>query len=164
MSKAGACVLKQHEMKDLRENDDAIAQWCRDIYVAKHFWCCLVTCFPPVSYWTNILPKTLLEKKSCKTMPPNQIPCGSRILGMHSYLRTIKILQATALLSSWKGVAISAALIAVTVLMQILINFSKSERSTAAQGCIRKDKEYESGLEEMGRRTKHTNYDFHLIW
>uniref|UniRef100_A0A0V0I1Q2 1-acylglycerol-3-phosphate O-acyltransferase n=1 Tax=Solanum chacoense TaxID=4108 RepID=A0A0V0I1Q2_SOLCH len=27
--------LKQHEMKDLPENDDAIAQWCRDIYVAK---------------------------------------------------------------------------------------------------------------------------------
>uniref|UniRef100_A0A0V0HHV8 Putative ovule protein n=1 Tax=Solanum chacoense TaxID=4108 RepID=A0A0V0HHV8_SOLCH len=64
---------------------------------------------------------------------------------MHSYLRTIKILQATALLSSWKGVAISAALMTVTVLMQILINFSKSERSTAAQGCIWKDKECESG-------------------
>jgi len=53
---------------------------------------------------------------------------------MHSYLRTIKILQATALLSSWKGVAISAALMAIiTVLMQFLINFSKSERSTAAK-------------------------------
>ncbi|WMV42051.1 hypothetical protein MTR67_035436 [Solanum verrucosum] len=85
MSKAGVepnevhVYLKQHEMKDLPENDDAIAQWCRDIYVAK-------------------------------------------------------------------GVAISAALMTVTVLMQILINFSKSERSTAAQGCIWKDKEYESGF------------------
>lgn len=27
--------LKRHEMKDLPENDDAIAQWCRDIFVAK---------------------------------------------------------------------------------------------------------------------------------
>ncbi|KAG5590952.1 hypothetical protein H5410_041466 [Solanum commersonii] len=41
MSKAGVepnkvhVYLKQHEMKDLPENDDAIAQWCRDIYVAK---------------------------------------------------------------------------------------------------------------------------------
>ncbi|KAK4706520.1 hypothetical protein R3W88_033916 [Solanum pinnatisectum] len=76
-----------HEMKDLPENDDAIAQWCRDIYVAK-------------------------------------------------------------------DVAISAALMAVTVLMQILINFSKSERSTAAQSCIRKGKECESGFRGNGQEDK----------
>lgn len=56
-------------------------------------------------------------------------------------LGTIKFLQATALLSSWKGVAVSAALMAVvTVLMQILINFSKSERSTAAKVAPAKEK------------------------
>lgn len=27
--------LKRHEMKDMPENDEAIAQWCRDIFVAK---------------------------------------------------------------------------------------------------------------------------------
>ncbi|KAH7837189.1 hypothetical protein Vadar_010814 [Vaccinium darrowii] len=43
----------------------------------------------------------------------------------------MKFLQWTSLLSSWKGIAFSAVgLIIVTVLMQILIQFSQSKRST----------------------------------
>ncbi|XP_075108577.1 1-acyl-sn-glycerol-3-phosphate acyltransferase 2 isoform X2 [Nicotiana tabacum] len=65
-------------------------------------------------------------------------------------LGTIKFLQATALLSSWKGVAISAALMAVvTVLMQILINFSKSERSTAAKVAPAKEKNVNQPTENV---------------
>lgn len=46
----------------------------------------------------------------------------------------LKFLHSTQLLSSWKGIAISASgLVLVTVLMQILIRFSQSERSTPAK-------------------------------
>lgn len=42
----------------------------------------------------------------------------------------LKFLQRSSLLSSWKGVAFSAVgLAVVTALMQILIQFSQSERS-----------------------------------
>lgn len=46
----------------------------------------------------------------------------------------LKFLQWSSLLSSWKGIAFSAfGLGIVTVLMQILIRFSQSERSTPAK-------------------------------
>ncbi|PHT86645.1 1-acyl-sn-glycerol-3-phosphate acyltransferase 2, partial [Capsicum annuum] len=115
--------LKRHEMKDLPENDDAIAQWCRDIFVAKD----------------KLLDKhfaedTFGEEKLQDIGRPMKSLVVVASWACILILGTIKFLQATALLSSWKGVAISAALMAViTVLMQILINFSKSEQSTAAK-------------------------------
>ncbi|TMX04582.1 hypothetical protein EJD97_007265 [Solanum chilense] len=122
--------LKRHEMKDLPENDDAIAQWCRDIFVAKD-----------KLLDKHIAEDTFGEEKLQDIGRPIKslvvVASWSCIL----ILGTIKFLQATALLSSWKGVAISAALMAIiTVLMQILINFSKSERSTAAKVAPAKEK------------------------
>jgi len=46
----------------------------------------------------------------------------------------IKFLQWSSLLSSWKGIAFSAATLGlVTVLMHILVSFSQAERSTPAK-------------------------------
>ncbi|GFP89673.1 1-acyl-sn-glycerol-3-phosphate acyltransferase 2 [Phtheirospermum japonicum] len=86
--------LKRHLMKDLPESNDAVAQWCKDVFVAK------VVCS-----WAILL-----------------------ILGV------LKVIQCFSLLSSWKGVMFSAiALAVITILMQILIQFSQSERSTPAK-------------------------------
>ncbi|XP_009618579.1 1-acyl-sn-glycerol-3-phosphate acyltransferase 2 [Nicotiana tomentosiformis] len=131
--------LKRHEMKDMPENDEAIAQWCRDIFVAKD----------------KLLDKHIAED----TFGEEQLqdigrPVKSLVVvaswACILILGTIKFLQATALLSSWKGVAISAALMAVvTVLMQILINFSKSERSTAAKVAPAKEKNVNQPTENV---------------
>lgn len=49
-------------------------------------------------------------------------------------LGVVKFLHWSSLLSSWKGIASSAvALIIVTFLMHVLIQFSQSERSTPAK-------------------------------
>ncbi|KAH0687996.1 hypothetical protein KY290_019666 [Solanum tuberosum] len=115
--------LKRHEMKDLPENDDAIAQWCRDIFVAKD-----------KLLDKHIADDTFGEEKLQDIGRPIKSLVVVASWACILILGTIKFLQATALLSSWKGVAISAALMAIiTVLMQFLINFSKSERSTAAK-------------------------------
>lgn len=131
--------LKRHEMKDMPENDEAIAQWCRDVFVAKD----------------KLLDKHIAED----TFGEEQLqdigrPVKSLVVvaswACILILGTIKFLQATALLSSWKGVAISAALMAVvTVLMQILINFSKSERSTAAKVAPAKEKNVNQPTENV---------------
>ncbi|CAN4123348.1 unnamed protein product [Withania somnifera] len=122
--------LKRHEMKDLSENDDAIAQWCRDIFVAKD-----------KLLDRHIAEDTFGEEKLQDIGRPMKSLVVVASWACILILGTIKFLQATALLSSWKGVAISAALVAVvTVLMHILINFSKSERSTAAKVAPSKEK------------------------
>ncbi|KAJ8528861.1 hypothetical protein K7X08_030505 [Anisodus acutangulus] len=122
--------LKRHEMKDLPENDDAIAQWCRDIFVAKD-----------KLLDKHIAEDTFGEEKLQDIGRPVKSLVVVASWACILILGTIKFLQATALLSSWKGVAISAALMAVvTVLMQVLINFSKSERSTATKVAPAKEK------------------------
>ncbi|KAK4733891.1 hypothetical protein R3W88_008152 [Solanum pinnatisectum] len=122
--------LKRHEMKDLPENDDAIAQWCRDIFVAKD-----------KLLDKHIADDTFGEEKLQDIGRPIKSLVVVTSWACILILGTIKFLQAIALLSSWKGVAISAALMAIiTVLMQFLINFSKSERSTAAKVAPAKEK------------------------
>ncbi|KAK4338815.1 hypothetical protein RND71_040277 [Anisodus tanguticus] len=122
--------LKRHEMKDLPENDDAIAQWCREIFVAKD-----------KLLDKHIAEDTFGEEKLQDIGRPVKSLVVVASWACILILGTIKFLQATALLSSWKGVAISAALVAVvTVLMQVLINFSKSERSTATKVAPAKEK------------------------
>ncbi|XP_055801272.1 1-acyl-sn-glycerol-3-phosphate acyltransferase 2 [Solanum dulcamara] len=122
--------LKRHEMKDLPENDDAIAQWCRYIFVAKD-----------ELLDKHIAEDTFGEEKLQDIGRPMKSLVVAASWACILILGTIKFLQATALLSSWKGVAISAALMAVvTVLMQFLINFSKSECSTAAKVAPAKEK------------------------
>lgn len=115
--------IKRHNMKDLPETDDAVAQWCRDAFVAKD---------------------ALLDKhKAADTFGDQYLQDSGRPLkslvvvtawALTIVLGVIKFLHWSSLLSSWKGIAFSAvALGLVTVLMQILIQFSQSERSTPAK-------------------------------
>lgn len=65
----------------------------------------------------------------------------------------VKLLQWSSLLSSWKGVAFTAfGLALITVLMQFLIMFSQSERSTPAKVVPAKAKN--SGEQVQGRDDK----------
>ncbi|KAM3288742.1 1-acyl-sn-glycerol-3-phosphate acyltransferase 2 isoform X1 [Capsicum chacoense] len=115
--------IKRHEMKDLPENDDAIAQWCRDIFLAKD----------------NLLDKHIAEDSFGEQQLQNVGRPVKSLVVVASWaciiiFTAVKFLQSTALLSSWTGLAISVALLAViTLLMQILIRFSQSERSTPAK-------------------------------
>ncbi|KAJ0699805.1 putative 1-acylglycerol-3-phosphate O-acyltransferase [Helianthus annuus] len=115
--------IKRHLMKDLPETDEAVAQWCKDLFVAKD---------------------DLLDKhKEEDTFPDSEIHDIGRPLKSLVVLiswacllvfGTYKFFQWSNLLSSWKGVTITAICLAViTVLMQILIQFSQSERSTPAK-------------------------------
>lgn len=114
--------LKRHLMKELPESDDDVAKWCRDIFVAKD----------------NLLDKHNAEgtfgdqeQDTSRRMKPLVVVVAwvcAIVFG------AMKFLQWTSLLSSWKGIAFSAVvLVIVTVLMQILIQFSQSERSTPAK-------------------------------
>ncbi|KAL3533836.1 hypothetical protein ACH5RR_007357 [Cinchona calisaya] len=115
--------LKRHLMKDLPETDDAVAQWCKDVFVAKD---------------------ELLDKhKEQDTFGEQQLRDIGRpvksLLVVISWacllaLAAFKFFQWSSLLSSWKGLTVSSiALVVVTLLMQILIRFSQSERSTPAK-------------------------------
>ncbi|KAL3534209.1 hypothetical protein ACH5RR_002670 [Cinchona calisaya] len=115
--------LKRHLMKDLPETDEAIAQWCKDVFVAKD---------------------ELLDKhKEEDTFGAQQLrdigrPVKSLLVVVSwAFLLAfgaVKFFQWSSLLSSWKGLTVSAvALVVVMLLMQILIRFSQSERSTPAK-------------------------------
>ncbi|CAN1348934.1 1-acyl-sn-glycerol-3-phosphate acyltransferase 2 [Linum perenne] len=115
--------LRRHSMKDLPTTDDAVAQWCRDLFVAKD---------------------ALLDKHNVDgTFKDRELQNMGRpikslvvVTSWASLLvfATLKFLQWSSLLSSWRGIAISAAgLAVVTGLMQVLIRFSQSERSTPAK-------------------------------
>ncbi|KAK6124644.1 hypothetical protein DH2020_041616 [Rehmannia glutinosa] len=114
--------LKRHLMKDLPETDDAVAQWCKDAFVAKD----------------KLLDKHAAEdsfgdeqQDIHRAVKSLLVVCSWAILLI---LGVLKVIQCFSLFSSWKGVAFSAvALAVVTILMQILIQFSQSERSTPAK-------------------------------
>ncbi|KAL2535077.1 1-acyl-sn-glycerol-3-phosphate acyltransferase 2 [Abeliophyllum distichum] len=114
--------LKRHLMKDLPETDDDVAQWCRDVFVAKD----------------KLLDKHAAEDSFGEQLQDTGRPVKSLLVvvswAILLILGALKFFQWSSLLSSWKGLSISAfALAIVTVLMQILIQFSQSERSTPAK-------------------------------
>ncbi|KAI3526083.1 hypothetical protein L2E82_00944 [Cichorium intybus] len=114
--------VKRHLMKDLPETDEAVAQWCKDIFVAKD---------------------DLLDKhKAADTFPDSEFhdigrPLKSLVVVVSWACLLVfgmfKFLQWSNLLSSWKGLTFAAVgLAVVTVLMQILIQFSQADRSKVA--------------------------------
>ncbi|KAK6149173.1 hypothetical protein DH2020_016698 [Rehmannia glutinosa] len=114
--------LKRHLMKDLPETDDAVAQWCKDAFVAKD----------------KLLDKHVAEDSFGDEQQDIHRPVKSLLVvcswAILLILGVLKVIQCFSLFSSWKGVAFSAvALAVVTILMQILIQFSQSERSTPAK-------------------------------
>ncbi|KAE9590744.1 putative 1-acylglycerol-3-phosphate O-acyltransferase [Lupinus albus] len=115
--------IKRHLMKELPETDDSVAQWCRDIFVAKD----------------ALLDKHIAEDTfSDQEFQDIGRPIKSLVVVISWACLVIagfiKFLQWSSLLSSWKGVAFSSfGLAIVTALMHILIRFSQSERSTPAK-------------------------------
>ncbi|KAM1079490.1 hypothetical protein ACFX13_014561 [Malus domestica] len=114
--------IKRHLMRALPETDDAVAQWCKDIFVAKD---------------------ALLDKHTAEqTFGDQELQTTGRplksLLVVASWsclliVGALKFLHLSSLLSSWKGIGFSTlGLGIVTVLMQFLIRFSQSERSTPA--------------------------------
>ncbi|KAL2952762.1 hypothetical protein AAZX31_19G129000 [Glycine max] len=129
--------IKRHLMKELPETDEAVAQWCRDIFVAKDV----------------LLDKHIAEDSfSDQELQDTGRPIKS-LLVVISWVclvvaGSVKFLQRSSLLSSWKGVAFSAfGLAVVTALMQILIQFSQSERSNPAKIARAKSKNKGGQLE-----------------
>ncbi|KAL2228245.1 1-acyl-sn-glycerol-3-phosphate acyltransferase 2-like [Sesamum indicum] len=114
--------LKRHLMNDLPETDEAVAQWCRDAFVAKD----------------KLLDRHIAEGTFGEQLQNTGRPVKS-LLVVSSWailliLGTMKVIQWFSLFSSWKGIIFSAvALAVITILMQILIQFSQSERSTPAK-------------------------------
>ncbi|CAA3006657.1 1-acyl-sn-glycerol-3-phosphate acyltransferase 2 [Olea europaea subsp. europaea] len=114
--------LKRHLMKDLPETDDAVAQWCKDAFAAKD----------------KLLDKHAAEGSFGEQLQDTGRPVKSLLVvvcwAILLVLGALKFFQWSSLLSSWKGLTFSAAALAiVTILMQILIQFSQSERSTPAK-------------------------------
>ncbi|KZV50268.1 hypothetical protein F511_23254 [Dorcoceras hygrometricum] len=114
--------LQRELMKDLPDTDDAVAQWCRDIFVAKDK---LLDTYMAEGSFGDQLQNTGRPVKSLLVV-------GSWAILL--ILGTLKVCQWSSVFSSWKGVTLSAiGLAIVTALMQILIQFSQSERSTPAK-------------------------------
>ncbi|KAK3035170.1 hypothetical protein RJ639_032843, partial [Escallonia herrerae] len=115
--------LKRHLMKDLPETDDSVARWCKDIFVAKD----------------KLLDKHIAEDTfGDQELQDTGRPLKSLVVvtswACLLVFGALKFFQWSSLLSSWKGITFSAVgLAVVTILMQILIQFSQSERSTPAK-------------------------------
>ncbi|XP_028787419.1 1-acyl-sn-glycerol-3-phosphate acyltransferase 2 isoform X2 [Neltuma alba] len=136
--------IKRHLMKEMPETEEAVAQWCRDIFVAKD----------------ALLDRHIAED----TFPDQELQNIGRplksLLVVTSWAclviaGAVKFLRWSSFLSSWKGVAFLAlGLTVVTVLMHILILFSQSERSTHAK--VNPSKPRNRGdKEESGRDKEH---------
>ncbi|KAL7092839.1 hypothetical protein ACP275_11G007100 [Erythranthe tilingii] len=130
--------LKRHLMKDLPETDDEVAQWCRDIFVEKD----------------KLLDKHISEGSFGEQLQDFGRPVKS-LLVVSSWailliLGALKFFQRASLFSSWKGITFSAAALAIiTFLMQVLIQFSQSERSTPAKVTPAKRKSGEETQEKQ---------------
>ncbi|KAL6506039.1 1-acyl-sn-glycerol-3-phosphate acyltransferase 2 [Orobanche hederae] len=124
--------LNRHLMKDLPESEDAVAQWCKDAFVAKH-----IRLYLPNQ--DKLLDKHNVDNSFGEELQNMGRPVKSLLVvcswAIMLILGVLKVIQRFALFSSWKGFAFSAvALAVVTILMQILIQFSQSEQSTSCQG------------------------------
>ncbi|XVF79517.1 hypothetical protein PTKIN_Ptkin14bG0229400 [Pterospermum kingtungense] len=124
--------IKRRLMKELRDTDEAVARWCKDMFVEKD----------------KLLDKHIAED-TFSDQPIILQDIGRPIksllvVTLWSCLVVygiVKFLQWSSLLSSWKGIALSAfGLAIVTILMKILIFFSLLERSSPAKIAPRKPK------------------------
>ncbi|KAG1342184.1 putative 1-acyl-sn-glycerol-3-phosphate acyltransferase PLS1 [Cocos nucifera] len=118
--------MKRHSMNDLPQTDDGVAQWCRDLFVAKD----------------ALLDKHIAEGTFGDELRPLGRPIKSLLVVafwslLLSYV-VFRFFKWSALLSTWKGVAFSTAgLLLVTIVMHVFILFSQSERSSMAKAARR---------------------------
>ncbi|XP_074321322.1 1-acyl-sn-glycerol-3-phosphate acyltransferase 2-like isoform X2 [Silene latifolia] len=109
--------LKRHLMHELPETDDAIAQWCKDVFTDKDIF--LEKYYSGGSFGSEQIQDIGRPKQSLIVMI-----VWSCLLS----LATIEFLLWTKLFSTMKGIIISTVLLVfVTVIMQILILFTQSE-------------------------------------
>ncbi|MBA0848299.1 hypothetical protein Goshw_000217, partial [Gossypium schwendimanii] len=138
--------IKRRLMKQLPETDEAVAQRCKDIFVEK-----MITTMTEqfiLDFYGNAAKSIAADKLFDKHIAEDTFsdqqsqdmdrrPIDS-LLVITSWACIVaygilKFLQWSSLLSTWKGIALSAyGLAIVTILMQILILFTQSERSNPA--------------------------------
>ncbi|KAK9104430.1 hypothetical protein Scep_021274 [Stephania cephalantha] len=126
--------IKRHLMKELPETDDGVAQWCRDVFIAK---ACTMD---------DLLDKHLADDTFHEQLQDTGRPKKSFLVVISwsclLIYGALKFFQWSSLLSSWKGIAFSAAALAiVTILMHVLILFSQSERSAPTKVAVGKPKD-----------------------
>ncbi|XP_024464154.1 1-acyl-sn-glycerol-3-phosphate acyltransferase 3 isoform X3 [Populus trichocarpa] len=116
-------LLERHSMQELPETADGIAQWCKDAFVTKD--AVLEKYFSKDIFRDKKLQDIGRPKKSLFVMI-----FWSSLLAY----ATVRLFQWLSLfLASWEVITFSIAfLFLVTIIMQILIQSSESERSTPA--------------------------------
>lgn len=120
-------LLERHSMQELPETADGIAQWCKDAFVTKD--AVLEKYFSKDIFSDKKLQDIGRPKKSLFVMI-----FWSSLLAY----ATVRLFQWLSLfLASWEVIAFSIAfLFLVTIIMQILIQSSESDRSTPATNFI----------------------------
>ncbi|XP_030453619.1 1-acyl-sn-glycerol-3-phosphate acyltransferase 2 [Syzygium oleosum] len=115
--------IKRHSMQELPETPDGIAQWCKDVFVTKD---------------------AFLEKYHAKDLfgTEQRQDVGRPIKSLLVVIfwscllvyGVVEFFLWSSLLTSWEGIVIVvAALVLVTLAMQILIQSSESNRSTPVE-------------------------------
>ncbi|XP_078175630.1 1-acyl-sn-glycerol-3-phosphate acyltransferase PLS1-like isoform X3 [Carex rostrata] len=114
--------MKRRAMSELPPTDDEVAQWCRDLFVAKD----------------ALLDKHIAEGSFGGEVRQLGRPVKSLVVvifwsSILSYT-TFRFFRWSQLLSTWKGVCFTTiGLALVTVCMQVCIAFSQAERSSTAK-------------------------------
>ncbi|XP_074571574.1 1-acyl-sn-glycerol-3-phosphate acyltransferase PLS1-like [Curcuma longa] len=114
--------VKRHSLADLPGTDEGVSQWCKDIFVAKDAF----------------LDKYKSEGSFGVEQRQIGRPVKSLLVVMFWFCllsyATFRFFKWTELLSTWKGVAVTATgLLLVTIIMHIFVRFSQSERSASAK-------------------------------
>ncbi|KAJ3698492.1 hypothetical protein LUZ61_002197 [Rhynchospora tenuis] len=114
--------IKRRAMSELPQTDDEVAQWCKDLFVAKD----------------ALLDKHIAEGSFGGEVRSLGRPVKSLVVvifwsSILSYA-TFRFFQWSQLLSTWKGAGFTAiGLALVTMCMQVFIAFSQAERSSTAK-------------------------------
>ncbi|KAH1145359.1 hypothetical protein GLYMA_15G034100v4 [Glycine max] len=111
--------IKRHKMEELPETDDGIGQWCKDAFVAKD---ALLEKYSTTEIFSEQDLQQIRRHKTSILV----VVCWLCLLGFLVY----EFFQWTSLLSSWEGILFTVLfLLLVTVIMEIFIHSSQSERS-----------------------------------
>ncbi|KAJ6921916.1 1-acyl-sn-glycerol-3-phosphate acyltransferase 2 [Populus alba x Populus x berolinensis] len=131
--------IKRHLMKELPETEDGVAQWCKDIFVAKD-----------ALLDKHIAEDTFSDQELQDLGRPKKSLVVVTSWACLLISGALKFLQRSSLLSSRKGIAFAVSSLAVvTLLMYILIRFSQSDRSTTAKVAAAKPKRTICAVELM---------------
>lgn len=123
---------RMHFWTNIMQKTHLVTKSCRKFPGQKnHFWS-VTNLINEGNFWCECIPSLVGNWQEIIII----FYCKQVVISWASLVifGVLKFLQWSSLLSSWKGIAFSAfGLGIVTVLMQILIRFSQSERSTPAK-------------------------------